>query len=53
MMKRNAVIAVGNLVRTSQNPELLARIRDISQDRDEPGLVRAAAAEVLRQLGTI
>jgi epoxyqueuosine reductase len=51
MMKRNAVIAVGNLLSRRKAPELVRRVREIAENSDETALVRAAAAEVIRQLG--
>jgi epoxyqueuosine reductase len=55
MMKRNALIVLGNAVRANADVEECrtwrARIGEIAQSADEPQLVRTTAAEVLRGLG--
>ncbi len=50
LMKRNALIAAGNALRRCEDAELLARVREISEDQNEPQLVRRTAVDVLRSL---
>jgi len=50
MMKRNAVIAAGNLLRVREVPELRARLVELSLDVGEAEMVRGAAGEVLAGL---
>lgn len=51
MMKRNAVIAAGNLLRSREDPDLRAKITHLAYDREESGQVRDAARTVLDLLG--
>jgi epoxyqueuosine reductase len=51
MMKRNALIVAGNILREREDHDLRARIRSIAEDLSEPDLVRTTAADVLRSLG--
>ncbi|MEM8835347.1 MAG: tRNA epoxyqueuosine(34) reductase QueG [Planctomycetota bacterium] len=46
MMRRNAVIAAGNVLRTQDLPALRARVEAIAGDEHEDGLVRHAARVV-------
>lgn len=48
MMKRNAVIAAGNLLRVREDGALRARLVELRDDLSESELVRGAAGEVLR-----
>lgn len=50
MMKRNALIAAGNVLRRGGSQELLESIREVAANPAEPELVRAAAADVLKGL---
>jgi epoxyqueuosine reductase len=50
MMKRNALIAAGNLLRERPDPALFARIEQLATDESEPELVRNTAASVLVSL---
>ncbi len=50
MMKRNALIAAGNLLRRRPDPALLARVQELASDPAEDPLVAATAAAVLRAL---
>ena len=47
MIRRNAVICAGNVLRERPVPELLARLRAIADDPREDPLVRETAREVL------
>ncbi|TVQ31926.1 MAG: tRNA epoxyqueuosine(34) reductase QueG [Phycisphaeraceae bacterium] len=47
MMKRNALIVAGNILRERADPDLLAAIQRIANDELEPDQVRAAAIDVL------
>jgi epoxyqueuosine reductase len=47
MMKRNAIIAAGNVLARRDDPVLRARIGDLARDESEPELVRRTAAEVV------
>lgn len=47
MIRRNAVICAGNVLRERPVPELLARLRAIAGDPGEDPLVRETACEVL------
>ncbi|TVQ76079.1 MAG: tRNA epoxyqueuosine(34) reductase QueG, partial [Phycisphaeraceae bacterium] len=47
MMKRNAVIAAGNVLRSRDDPALRAKITHLAFDREESGQVRDAARTVL------
>lgn len=51
MMKRNAVIAAGNALRSRDDPALRAKITHLACDREESGQVRDAARAVLQNLG--
>jgi epoxyqueuosine reductase len=51
MLKRNALIVVGNALREKPDAEALARVRAIADDPGEPTIVRQAAADVLALLG--
>ncbi len=50
LMKRNALIAAGNWLGRNEDAQLLARIREISEDQSEPQMVRRTAVDVLRSL---
>ena len=50
MMKRNALIALANAMRTSPNPRWRARIESIAADESQDPLVRQTAADVLASL---
>lgn len=50
MLKRNALIALGNALATQDDPELRQRIRQIANDESDPELVRLTARQVLTQL---
>lgn len=50
MMKRNAVIAAGNLLNRTPNPAVIAAVRGVADDPAEPEMARAAAALVLSGL---
>ena len=50
MMKRNALIAAGNILRQREAPPLRRRIAELAADPSESELVRATAGEVLRRL---
>lgn len=50
MLKRNALIAAGNAMLKRGNAELLARVRAIASDENEPGLVRETACQVLGRI---
>jgi len=51
MIKRNALIAAGNALRSRSDAALLARIREIAADPAEPALVRETAVEVRGVVG--
>ncbi|MBI1191133.1 MAG: tRNA epoxyqueuosine(34) reductase QueG [Tepidisphaera sp.] len=51
MMKRNAVIAAGNVLRGREDAALLARLREIAGDAGESEMVRQTAAAVVGELG--
>ncbi|MBG79572.1 MAG: tRNA epoxyqueuosine(34) reductase QueG [Phycisphaerae bacterium] len=50
MIRRNAVIVAGNLIRRGPAAELLSQLRQLAADAEEAPLVRDTAIEVLRQL---
>ncbi len=50
MLKRNALIALGNALSKQDNPELRERIGRIAGDEAEPELVRITARQVLARL---
>ncbi|MEM8756783.1 MAG: tRNA epoxyqueuosine(34) reductase QueG [Planctomycetota bacterium] len=50
MLRRNALIAIGNDVSLRENPDAVVRVRAIAQDPTEPEPVKRAAAETLRRL---
>lgn len=50
MMKRNAVIVLGNQMRREPNAVALERLRQVGVDESEPELVRDAARDVLSQV---
>ncbi len=50
MLKRNALIALGNVLVDQNDPILLKRINDIAVDESEPQLVRITAQQVLARL---
>jgi epoxyqueuosine reductase len=50
MIKRNALIVLGNLLRDRPDPDALHRIRRIADDPAEPELVRDTARAVLTRL---
>jgi len=50
MMKRNALIVAGNLLRQRPEPPLRARIEQIAADETEDEMVRETASTVLRRL---
>jgi epoxyqueuosine reductase len=50
MMKRNALIAAGNVLAARGHAELEARVRAIAEDQTEPALVRETAAAVVARL---
>lgn len=50
MLKRNALIALGNALSTQDNPEIRERIGQIAGDDTEPELVRLTARQVLAGL---
>jgi epoxyqueuosine reductase len=52
MLKRNALIAAGNLLAHRPDAELLRRVSELSRDPHEPELVRTTAQQVLRLLGS-
>ncbi len=45
MLKRNALIALGNELRRRPDPALASRVRRVSEDESEPELVRRTARE--------
>ena len=47
MMKRNALIAAGNALRSGDHPALQARIEEIAGDAGEDDMVRRTAREAL------
>jgi epoxyqueuosine reductase len=47
MMKRNAVIVLGNQMRREPDAAVLDRLRAVAADENEPELVRGAARDVL------
>lgn len=47
MIKRNALIAAGNALARTHDPELVQRIRDIADNSTEPAMVRETATAVL------
>jgi epoxyqueuosine reductase QueG len=51
MMKRNALIAAGNLLERADDPALRARIEAIAGDGAEDQLVRETAVAILGRLG--
>lgn len=51
MLKRNAIVAAGNWLRSSPDQALLNRVRQASLDPSEPPLVRETARAVLEALG--
>jgi epoxyqueuosine reductase len=51
MLKRNALIALGNALTKKDDPAVRARIAQIADDEGEPELVRATARQVLTRLG--
>ena len=50
MMKRNALIAAGNLLQRQEHPDLLARISSVAANPAEDDLVRQTASEVLQRV---
>jgi epoxyqueuosine reductase len=50
MMKRNALIVLGNQLRERPDAAVLARVRRVADDPREPELVRVTARAVLRRL---
>ncbi len=50
MFKRNALIAAGNALRSTDHPVLRARIHELAADPAEPHLVRITAEQVLARL---
>jgi epoxyqueuosine reductase len=52
MMKRNAIIAAGNLLRHQASPPLVNRLRSLADDPAEDDLVRTAARDVLRGIAS-
>ncbi len=50
MMRRNALIAAGNALKTREDPRLRGRVDSIAADEGEDAMVRATACEVLRRL---
>lgn len=50
MIKRNAIIAAGNSLRTAPDAALLARLHELSLSEQEPALVRETARDVLGSL---
>ena len=50
MLKRNALICLGNLLKTRTDAAIVARIREVSDDEREPTLVRQEAQRTLRRL---
>lgn len=53
MIRRNALIAAGNHLRSTADPTLQQRIRAIAEDEHESPMVRQTAQSVLNQLATI
>ncbi|MCH2153315.1 MAG: tRNA epoxyqueuosine(34) reductase QueG [Phycisphaerales bacterium] len=50
MIRRNAVIVAGNLIRQGDESGLLQRLRQLAASMEEPALVRDTAVQVLGQL---
>jgi epoxyqueuosine reductase len=50
MMKRNAIIAAGNLLRHNSQPELLVTIERIADDSTEDEMVRITAKQTIQRL---
>ena len=51
MMKRNAIIAAGNVLARREHPALRRRIEAIAEDQSEDGMVQETATVVLQRLG--
>lgn len=51
MLKRNALICLGNALGARRDPAIETRLRAIAADEGEAALVRTTAAAVLRRLG--
>ena len=49
MIRRNAVIVAGNILAEIDNPELLAKIKEIASSPSEDPLVSNAAKVVLKK----
>ncbi|MBL9001212.1 MAG: tRNA epoxyqueuosine(34) reductase QueG [Phycisphaerae bacterium] len=50
VMKRNALIVAGNVLRDRSDAALLARVKAVAGDNSEPDVVRRTAREILQQL---